>query len=104
MSCSWCSYQTNRIQQNPKVSTFIPPNWKELGAKAPQDQMSLCSVGELFFHIDLQVVTDFVISEWEPYTQEYLMTFSYYCFILMYIKYKISKQYASLKISLIKMK
>lgn len=79
-----------------KCQLSLPSNWKELGDKALQDQMSLCFVGELFFHIDLQVGADFVISEREPYTQD---DFSYYCFILRYIKPKISKQYASLKIS-----
>lgn len=58
-----------------KVSTFTPPNWKELGDKALQDQMRLCFVGELFFYISLQVVADFAIPEWEPYTQEYFIVF-----------------------------
>lgn len=57
------------------VSTFIPPYRKELGDKDLQDQMGLCFIGELFFHISLQRVADFAIPAWEPYTQEYFIVF-----------------------------
>lgn len=91
--------------QNPakrkQALIFIPTNWKELGDKALQVQTSLCFAAQLF-HLNPQAAADFAIIEWEPYNQEYSMTFPYYsCFILIYIKPQISKHYGSLKTSLI---
>lgn len=44
------------MKQPPKSLNFHPPNWKELGDKGLQEQMSLCFLSELFFHVGLQVV------------------------------------------------